>query len=111
MIGVQRDPRQYKDFEFNLRELAGSMGDFGTLCFFFFDDIGLYLEVFDNELLSLGGIFSHVELEKLLDHLRFWRHLHRRKAHLVTDEMFEFIGRDFPETFESSDLGLSLIPI
>jgi MFS superfamily sulfate permease-like transporter len=23
--------RQYKDFEFNLRELAGSMGDFGTL--------------------------------------------------------------------------------
>jgi sulfate permease, SulP family len=28
---LQRDPRQYKDFEFNLRELAGSMGDFGTL--------------------------------------------------------------------------------
>ena len=23
--------RPYKDFEFNLRELAGSMGDFGTL--------------------------------------------------------------------------------
>ena len=28
---MQRDPRRYKDFEFNLRELAGSMGDFGTL--------------------------------------------------------------------------------
>lgn len=28
---MQRDPRSYKDFEFNLRELAGSMGDFGTL--------------------------------------------------------------------------------
>ena len=28
---MQRDPRHYKDFEFNLRELAGSMGDFGTL--------------------------------------------------------------------------------
>lgn len=28
---MQRDPRKYKDFEFNLRELAGSMGDFGTL--------------------------------------------------------------------------------
>jgi sulfate permease, SulP family len=28
---LQRDPRQYRDFEFNLRELAGSMGDFGTL--------------------------------------------------------------------------------
>ncbi|MDI7278236.1 MAG: putative sulfate/molybdate transporter [Anaerolineae bacterium] len=28
---LERDPRQYKDFEFNLRELAGSMGDFGTL--------------------------------------------------------------------------------
>jgi predicted benzoate:H+ symporter BenE len=28
---VERDPRHYKDFEFNLRELAGSMGDFGTL--------------------------------------------------------------------------------
>lgn len=28
---VERDPRQYKDFEFNLRELAGSTGDFGTL--------------------------------------------------------------------------------
>jgi hypothetical protein len=28
---VQRDPRHYRDFEFNLRELAGSMGDFGTL--------------------------------------------------------------------------------
>jgi MFS superfamily sulfate permease-like transporter len=28
---LQRDPRRYKDFEFNLRELAGSMGDFGTL--------------------------------------------------------------------------------
>jgi predicted benzoate:H+ symporter BenE len=28
---LQRDPRHYKDFEFNLRELAGSMGDFGTL--------------------------------------------------------------------------------
>jgi MFS superfamily sulfate permease-like transporter len=28
---LQRDPRPYRDFEFNLRELAGSMGDFGTL--------------------------------------------------------------------------------
>ena len=28
---MQRDPRTYRDFEFNLRELAGSMGDFGTL--------------------------------------------------------------------------------
>lgn len=28
---MERDPRQYKDFEFNLRELAGSTGDFGTL--------------------------------------------------------------------------------
>ncbi|OGO04132.1 MAG: hypothetical protein A2Y73_05450 [Chloroflexi bacterium RBG_13_56_8] len=28
---LERDPRKYKDFEFNLRELAGSMGDFGTL--------------------------------------------------------------------------------
>ncbi|MGI6377150.1 MAG: putative sulfate/molybdate transporter [Anaerolineae bacterium] len=28
---MQRDPRPYRDFEFNLRELAGSMGDFGTL--------------------------------------------------------------------------------
>ena len=28
---MQRDPRHYQDFEFNLRELAGSMGDFGTL--------------------------------------------------------------------------------
>ncbi|MCD6519041.1 MAG: putative sulfate/molybdate transporter [Anaerolineae bacterium] len=28
---MERDPRQYRDFEFNLRELAGSMGDFGTL--------------------------------------------------------------------------------
>ncbi len=28
---MQRDPKHYKDFEFNLRELAGSMGDFGTL--------------------------------------------------------------------------------
>ncbi|MBC7234819.1 MAG: hypothetical protein H5T69_03175 [Chloroflexi bacterium] len=28
---MQRDPRTYQDFEFNLRELAGSMGDFGTL--------------------------------------------------------------------------------
>jgi len=27
----QVDQRHYKDFEFNLRELAGSMGDFGTL--------------------------------------------------------------------------------
>lgn len=28
---MQRDLRPYRDFEFNLRELAGSMGDFGTL--------------------------------------------------------------------------------
>ena len=28
---MERDTRQYKDFEFNLRELAGAMGDFGTL--------------------------------------------------------------------------------
>ena len=28
---MERDPRHYRDFEFNLRELAGSMGDFGTL--------------------------------------------------------------------------------
>ena len=29
---TERDSeRQYRDFEFNLRELAGSMGDFGTL--------------------------------------------------------------------------------
>ncbi len=28
---MKRDSRPYKDFEFNLRELAGSMGDFGTL--------------------------------------------------------------------------------
>lgn len=31
MLPMERDPRHYKDFEFNLRELAGSMGDFGTL--------------------------------------------------------------------------------
>ena len=28
---MERDSRHYGDFEFNLRELAGSMGDFGTL--------------------------------------------------------------------------------
>ncbi|NLX35322.1 MAG: hypothetical protein GXY68_01390 [Chloroflexi bacterium] len=28
---MQRETRRYGDFEFNLRELAGSMGDFGTL--------------------------------------------------------------------------------
>lgn len=28
---MERDTRHYKDFEFNLRELAGAMGDFGTL--------------------------------------------------------------------------------
>lgn len=28
---MERDPHTYADFEFNLRELAGSMGDFGTL--------------------------------------------------------------------------------
>ena len=28
---MDRDPKHYPDFEFNLRELAGSMGDFGTL--------------------------------------------------------------------------------
>jgi len=28
---MERDARLYRDFEFNLRELAGSMGDFGTL--------------------------------------------------------------------------------
>jgi MFS superfamily sulfate permease-like transporter len=28
---LERDPCTYPDFEFNLRELAGSMGDFGTL--------------------------------------------------------------------------------
>lgn len=28
---MERDPCTYPDFEFNLRELAGSMGDFGTL--------------------------------------------------------------------------------
>lgn len=28
---MERDLRQYKNFEFNLRELAGSLGDFGTL--------------------------------------------------------------------------------
>jgi predicted benzoate:H+ symporter BenE len=28
---LERDTAQYPDFEFNMRELAGSMGDFGTL--------------------------------------------------------------------------------
>jgi MFS superfamily sulfate permease-like transporter len=28
---VERDTNHYRDFEFNMRELAGSMGDFGTL--------------------------------------------------------------------------------
>ena len=32
LMTTERDSeRQYRDFEFNLRELAGSMGDFGTL--------------------------------------------------------------------------------
>jgi hypothetical protein len=31
-VSAEKGPeRQYRDFEFNLRELAGSMGDFGTL--------------------------------------------------------------------------------
>lgn len=31
MPKIPREDKQYKDFEFNLRELGGSMGDFGTL--------------------------------------------------------------------------------
>jgi len=31
LLPMERDTRQYNDFEFNMRELAGAMGDFGTL--------------------------------------------------------------------------------
>ena len=30
-LGGKAAGKQYRDFEFSLRELAGSMGDFGTL--------------------------------------------------------------------------------
>ena len=65
----------------------------------------LHHEVVDDEVLTLGGVFTHIELQQLR-HSILLPEGHAVKAHIWPDEVSELVGRDFAQTFESGDFGV-----
>ena len=59
-------------------------------------------EVVDDEVLSLHRVLAHIEFEESC-HGLFLAQSDALKTHILTYEMFEFIGRYLTETLESSD--------
>jgi hypothetical protein len=75
---------------------------------FLLDEVELDLEILDDEVLPVGGVFPHVECQEILDRLRLRRHLDGSEPHVGTDEMLELVGRDLTETLEAGDLRIRL---
>ena len=62
-----------------------------------------YHEVVDDEVLPLRGVLAHVVAEQFL-YLVGLVQADLFQPYLRSDELLEFIGRDFTETFEPGDL-------
>ena len=62
-------------------------------------------EVVDDEVLPVGCVLAHIELEHLLDGV-FLFDRHGVEADVFSDEMLELVGRDLSEAFEAGDLGV-----
>ena len=60
-----------------------------------------------DEVLSVYGVVTHVELHDLRNRL-FITQLHLVKSHTFSDEIFELIRRNLSKTFESRDFNASL---
>ncbi len=65
----------------------------------------LYNKIVDDEVLSLHGIFPHIELKKLVYGILFAKG-HPVDSHVGAYESAELVGRDLAETFESGYLGV-----
>lgn len=72
---------------------------------FFEEEVLFDAEVFDDVVLTLGGVFAHVEGEEFLD-VFVLGHEDGLKAHFGADEVFKFVGADFAEAFEAGDFGV-----
>ena len=72
---------------------------------FVVDAVFLDDEVVDNELLTLGGVLTHVVGEQFLDGI-FLAQTYLVETDTGTDKTLEFIGRNLSKTFESCDLGI-----
>src|SRR5690606_31939508 len=85
------------------RKLRGRGGllDLGTGHFLLFDNIRFDLQILDDELLALRGVFAHIEGEEILDRLRARRHFNGSEPDVFPYEVLELIGGDFPEALES----------
>lgn len=72
---------------------------------FLFRQVLFYDQIVDNEALSLHGVFTHVVFEQGVDIVTFVEG-DGFKAHVRTNKVFELIGRNFAQTFESGDFGV-----
>jgi eukaryotic-like serine/threonine-protein kinase len=61
-------------------------------------------KVLHDVVFAFGGVFAHVEAEDVLG-VSFGGGFHLAQAHFFADELFEFVGRNFTETFETGDFG------
>ena len=71
----------------------------------FFGQVFFHDEVVDDEALSFHGVLSHVVFQQTTDIVAFVER-DGLESHVGTDEVFELVGRDFPESFESRDFGV-----
>ena len=70
-----------------------------------FGAVFLNLQVFNDEALSLGGVLAHVEGQEILGSHALWND-DGVEADVLADEVTEFVGRDFTESFEAGNFGL-----
>lgn len=72
-----------------------------------YDDalVVFYAEVLHDEVAALGGVLAHIEAEDALG-VEILVQEDGVETHVLVDEAFELVGRDFAETFESGNLGV-----
>lgn len=62
-------------------------------------------EVLHDEVAALGGVLAHIEAEDALG-VEILVQEDGVETHVLVDEAFELVGRDFTEAFESGNLGV-----
>ena len=72
--------------------------------FLLFNQILLYSQVVDDKVLSLEGIFTHIERQQVVNRVILCES-HLIQTHILADKLLELISRNLTQTFESRNLG------
>src|SRR5690554_3603867 len=69
----------------------------------FLHPIQLHLQIINDKLLPVRGVFSHIKRKQFLDAHGFVEH-YGIQTDVVPYKMLKLIRRDFPQTFKAGDL-------